>query len=168
MSSLTWVELDAAAPEHNLAELRKGAAPGVLFCAVIKSNAYGHGVAEMRSLLPSADWFGVNSLEEGLELRALGEKRPIVLLGTCPALPAFGGDSGGPGPHGLQQGNHRRDCGAPALRSTGKASREDRDRDLAAGRHALRSGGFPGRGVVPCRTSCWKACPRTSPTSRTR
>jgi alanine racemase len=84
MSSLVWIELDGRAPEHNLAELRKGAAPGVKFCAVIKSNAYGHGVAEMRALLPQADWFGVNSLEEGLELRGAGEKRPIVLLGHVP------------------------------------------------------------------------------------
>jgi alanine racemase len=84
MSSLVWVELDGKAPEHNLSELKKGAAPGVLFCSVVKSNAYGHGVAEMRRLLPSADWFGVNSLEEGLELRRFEEKRPIVLLGHVP------------------------------------------------------------------------------------
>ncbi len=81
MSSLVWVELDRAAPEHNLRQLRLGAAPGVISCAVIKSNAYGHGAAEMASLLPSAEWFGVNSLEEGLELRGLGVTRPILLLG---------------------------------------------------------------------------------------
>ena len=84
MSSLVWVELDAEAPEHNLTQLRKNAEPGVLFCAVIKSNAYGHGAAQIRSMLPSADWLGVNSLEEGLELRGWGEKRPIVLLGHVP------------------------------------------------------------------------------------
>jgi alanine racemase len=84
MSSLVWVELDGKAPEHNLTELRKNASPGVKFCAVIKSNAYGHGVAAMRGLLPSAEWFGVNSLEEGLELRGFGEKRPIILLGHVP------------------------------------------------------------------------------------
>ena len=81
MSSLVWVELDRAAPEHNLRQLRAGAEPGVIACAVIKSNAYGHGAAEMASLLPSAEWFGVNSLQEGLELRAAGVTRPILLLG---------------------------------------------------------------------------------------
>jgi alanine racemase len=81
MSSLVWVELDRTAPEHNLRQLRAGAGPGVIACAVIKSNAYGHGVAEMASLLPSAEWFGVNSLEEGLELRRLGVTRPIIVLG---------------------------------------------------------------------------------------
>jgi len=90
MSSLVWVELDRAAPEHNLRQLRAGAAPGVIACAVVKSNAYGHGVAEISSLLPSAEWFGVNSMEEGLELRRLGVTRPILLLGHVPLadLPA--------------------------------------------------------------------------------
>ncbi|MGO9309450.1 MAG: alanine racemase [Spirochaetia bacterium] len=84
MSSLVWVELDRAAPEHNLRQLRAGAAPGVIACAVIKSNAYGHGAAQIASLLPSAEWFGVNSLEEGLELRRLGVTRPVLLLGHVP------------------------------------------------------------------------------------
>ncbi len=84
MSSLVWVELDGRAPEHNLSELKRGAEPGVKFCAVIKANAYGHGVREMARLLPSADWFGVNSLEEGLELRELGVKKPVILLGHVP------------------------------------------------------------------------------------
>jgi len=60
MSSLVWVELDSKAPDHNLKELKKNARQEVLFCAVVKSNAYGHGVAQMLKLLPSADWFAVN------------------------------------------------------------------------------------------------------------
>jgi len=84
MSSLVWVELDGTALEHNLRQIRAGSAPGVLTCAVIKSNAYGHGAGPVSSLLPSADWFGVNSLEEGLELRSLGVARPILLLGHVP------------------------------------------------------------------------------------
>ncbi|MGA2479783.1 MAG: alanine racemase [Spirochaetia bacterium] len=84
MSGLVWVELDAKAPEHNLRQLRAGSAPGVLACAVIKSNAYGHGVAQFAPLLASAEWFGVNSLEEGLELRALGIRKPVLLLGHVP------------------------------------------------------------------------------------
>jgi alanine racemase len=84
MSSLVWVEIDGKAPEHNLKEMRKGSAPGTAACAVIKSNAYGHGVAMIAPLLSSAEWFGVNSLEEGLELRALGVTKPILLLGHVP------------------------------------------------------------------------------------
>jgi alanine racemase len=89
MSSLVWLELERGAPDHNLRELRKCAAPGTKMCAVVKSNAYGHGVAPMVKLLESADWFGVNSLEEGLEIRALGEKRPVLVLGHVP-LSALG------------------------------------------------------------------------------
>jgi alanine racemase len=90
MSSLVWVEIDGKALEHNLKEIRKGSAPGVAACAVVKSNAYGHGVSLVAPLLPSAEWLGVNSLEEGLELRSLGDTRRILLLGHVPLaeLPA--------------------------------------------------------------------------------
>lgn len=84
MSSLVWIELDSKTPDHNLNELRSSAKKDVLLCAVIKANAYGHGTAQMVKLLPSADWFAVNSLEEGLELRELGVKKPILLLGHVP------------------------------------------------------------------------------------
>ncbi len=84
MSSLVWVELAGAALDHNLRQVRAGAAPGTAFCAVIKSNAYGHGAGPVAAHLPSAEWFGVNSLEEGLELRAMGVTRPVLLLGHVP------------------------------------------------------------------------------------
>ncbi|UCB47441.1 MAG: alanine racemase [Spirochaetota bacterium] len=84
MSSLVWIELDGKAPEHNLKELSRCAKKNVKLCAVVKSNAYGHGVAQMAELLPSTHWFGVNSLEEGLELREIGVKKPVLLLGHVP------------------------------------------------------------------------------------
>lgn len=84
MSSLVWVELDSKAPDYNLKELRRSANKDTLFCAVVKSNAYGHGTALMLKLLPSADWFAVNSLEEGQGLRALGVKKPVLILGHVP------------------------------------------------------------------------------------
>ena len=57
---------------------------GTVLCAVVKANAYGHGVKQMVPLFGSADWFAVNSLEEGIELRELGEKRPVLVLGHVP------------------------------------------------------------------------------------
>lgn len=84
MSNLVWVELDREVPDHNLRELRKGLRKGTILCAVVKANAYGHGVKEMIPLLPSADWFAVNSLEEGVELREMAEKRPVLVLGHVP------------------------------------------------------------------------------------
>jgi alanine racemase len=84
MSSLVWIELDREAPDHNVRGLKACAGDSVQFCAVVKSNAYGHGVAQMVKLLPSSDWFAVNSLEEGLELRELGVQKPVLLLGHVP------------------------------------------------------------------------------------
>jgi alanine racemase len=84
MSSLVWVELDGTAPDHNLREIRRGLKRGTAVCAVVKANAYGHGVREIARLVPSADWLAVNSLEEGAELRALGERRRILVLGHVP------------------------------------------------------------------------------------
>ncbi len=85
MSSLVWVELDKDAPAHNVRELKKGAAKGAQFCAVVKSNAYGHGVKEFVQLLgDEPDWLAVNSLEEGLELRSCGVTKPVILLGHVP------------------------------------------------------------------------------------
>jgi alanine racemase len=84
MSSLVWIELEREAPDHNLRELRKGLKKGTILCAVVKANAYGHGVKQMVPLFRSADWFAVNSLEEGIELRELGDKHPILVLGHVP------------------------------------------------------------------------------------
>lgn len=80
---LVWIELDASAPGHNLAELRRVSGCR-LVCAVIKSNGYGHGLSEMAALTPDADWYGVNSLDEGLQLRSLGVDRPVLVLGHVP------------------------------------------------------------------------------------
>lgn len=82
MGYLKWIEIENSAPDWNLRQLKSCSAnESILFCAVVKSNAYGHGVREIASLLPSADWFAVNSLDEGLELRRYGITRPILLLG---------------------------------------------------------------------------------------
>jgi alanine racemase len=84
MSSLVWVEIDSSAPDHNLLELKKNIGRDILCCAVVKSNAYGHGGAQIVNLLSSADWFSVNSIEEGLELREAGIQKPILVLGHVP------------------------------------------------------------------------------------
>jgi len=84
MSSLVWVELDEGGPDHNLDQIRKSSGFKGIHCAVVKSNAYGHGVKEIVPLLSRADWLAVNSLDEGLELRRLGEARPVLLLGHVP------------------------------------------------------------------------------------
>ena len=84
MSSLVWVEVDAEIPNHNLREIRNVNNFQGLQCAVVKSNAYGHGVKEIVPLLTEADWLAVNSLDEGLEVRVIEPVKPILLLGYVP------------------------------------------------------------------------------------
>jgi alanine racemase len=50
--------------------------------AVLKANAYGHGLASVaRALAPLADAFGVALVEEGIALRRLGLENPILVFG---------------------------------------------------------------------------------------
>jgi alanine racemase len=54
--------------------------------AVVKANAYGHGLKEVAPIVNQngADWLGVNSLEEGMALRQLRIRKPILILGCLP------------------------------------------------------------------------------------
>lgn len=82
----TWIEVDAGALRHNLAQLRKGLAPTCRVMAVVKANAYGHGAVQVAHTLAAAtvDYFAVATLGEGLELRAGGVAAPILVLGYTP------------------------------------------------------------------------------------
>lgn len=80
-----WVELDGEAIRRNLATFRALIGTEVRLGAVIKSNAYGHGLLETaRAIGEAADWFCVNALDEGLALRRAGERRPILVMGATP------------------------------------------------------------------------------------
>lgn len=71
--------IDSAALRHNLGTIR-AYAPGAKVMAVVKANAYGHGLVSTALALADADSFAVARLEEGLALRAAGVRTPIVLL----------------------------------------------------------------------------------------
>jgi alanine racemase len=84
---LNWVEIDRAALLANLRHFRDLVGPTVIVMPVVKSNAYGHGLAEISGALADADrrlWFGVNSLDEGLQLRERGIAKPVIVLGHVP------------------------------------------------------------------------------------
>ena len=49
----TWIEIDAQALRHNAAEFRKLIGPRTALMAVVKSNAYGHGLVQVAKLLAS-------------------------------------------------------------------------------------------------------------------
>jgi alanine racemase len=71
--------VDATALRHNLRQVRK-AAPASRVMAVIKANAYGHGLVPAARALAEADGFAVARLEEALALRAAGLDNRILLL----------------------------------------------------------------------------------------
>jgi alanine racemase len=71
--------IDTQALRHNLGTIR-AYAPGARVMAVIKANAYGHGLVSTALALADADSFAVARLEEGIALRSAGVRAPIVLL----------------------------------------------------------------------------------------
>jgi len=79
------VEIDLAALAHNAAALARVAAPARL-TAVIKANAYGHGLVETaRAVAPHAARLAVYALEEAVALRDAGIEDTIHVLGPIPA-----------------------------------------------------------------------------------
>lgn len=79
----TYVEIDLAALAHNYAQIRESLAEGCQMLAVVKADAYGHGVEHVVPALVAAgtEWFGVALVEEGVELRQAGVTQPILVLG---------------------------------------------------------------------------------------
>ena len=73
------VTIDSGALRHNLQVIRR-LAPKSRVMAVIKANAYGHGLVIAARALAAADAFAVARVSEGLALREAGIKTPIVLL----------------------------------------------------------------------------------------
>ncbi len=74
-----WAEIDLAALSHNIDVIRQEAGVRKIL-AVLKANAYGHGLTRIAQALHDVDAIGVARLEEALELRTAGVSRPIVLL----------------------------------------------------------------------------------------
>jgi len=86
----TWVETEAAALVHNLQAIRSLVGSSKV-AAVVKSNAYGHGLVETAGVLQAAgvDWLAVDSADEGCALRTAGVACPVLVLGYVP-LAALG------------------------------------------------------------------------------
>lgn len=71
--------IHTAALQHNLARNRQ-AAPDAKVWAVVKANAYGHGIERVFEGLRSADGFALLDLDEARRVRELGWRGPILLL----------------------------------------------------------------------------------------
>ncbi len=79
----TRVVVDLSAIRHNVRALQALVGADVQLMAVVKANAYGHGMLEVAraALDAGAKWLGVAIAEEGKELREAGITAPILVLG---------------------------------------------------------------------------------------
>jgi alanine racemase len=83
---LSWVEVSREALTRNVRRFKQHIGAGVKLAGVLKSNAYGHGLAETAVvvLTSGADWLAVNSLDEAALLRRHGVSAPILCLAYVP------------------------------------------------------------------------------------
>ncbi len=85
-SALSWIEIDAAALEHNIASIQSNLAKGCNMVPVVKANAYGHGYLEIARLLDPRQFtfLAVHNLEEAQLLRAGGITSNLLIMGYIP------------------------------------------------------------------------------------
>ena len=85
-----WAEVSLTALRRNLDAIRDYVNPASekrqtprMVLSIVKGNGYGHGGPEVAKALEKfgADWFGVASAGEGMELRKAGVRKPILVLG---------------------------------------------------------------------------------------
>ncbi|KXU36594.1 alanine racemase [Cephaloticoccus primus] len=83
-----WAQIDLAALERNLRLIRASLPAHMRYVAVVKADAYGHGLhhAAARMMHSGADLFAVANVTEAAQLRELGPGWPILVL--SPLLPA--------------------------------------------------------------------------------
>ena len=81
-----WVEINLESLAQNIIEIKKGIPKDKKFLAIVKADAYGHGSTMLAQtmLASGVDAFGVSSVDEGLDLRAVKIKAPILVVGAIP------------------------------------------------------------------------------------
>ncbi len=86
-NSRTWAEIDLNNIKHNFSEIRNYVG-NTKIMSVVKADAYGHGAVKVAKTLESAgtDYFAVACVDEALELRNNGIKKPILVLSYIPKL----------------------------------------------------------------------------------
>jgi alanine racemase len=82
-----WVEIDLAALERNLKLIRASLPAQIKYVAVVKADAYGHGLPQVAARLmhSGADVFAVANIAEAMTIRELSADWPVLLL--SPVLP---------------------------------------------------------------------------------
>lgn len=79
-SPLHWIEISRSALANNVKTIKKQLSSKTLLMAMVKANAYGHGLSLIAPVIsPQVDWFGVNTIDEALIIRKLDLKNPILI-----------------------------------------------------------------------------------------
>lgn len=81
-----WIEVDAGALGRNLDRIRAALPTGTGLIPMVKADGYGLGVAPLVERLESAEprAYGVATVDEGMELRDFGVRRPILVFSPVP------------------------------------------------------------------------------------
>ena len=82
MTETAVAVINASAIRRNFNRI-KSAAAGCRIMAVIKANAYGHGLIQAAQILSDADALAVTRVDEGARLRVAGIRQPILVLEGC-------------------------------------------------------------------------------------
>jgi alanine racemase len=79
-----WAEIDLAALERNLKSIRAALPEHIKYIAVVKADAYGHGMQQTvaRLMQANVDMFAVANVLEAATIREIGTGWPIIVLGT--------------------------------------------------------------------------------------
>ncbi|PDW47352.1 alanine racemase [Helicobacter pylori] len=82
----SFVEVDTASLRHNFSAVKSIVPKDACVMAVVKANAYGAGVIKASEIFlqEGANYLGVATLDEALELRSHFSKTPILILGYSP------------------------------------------------------------------------------------
>ena len=82
----TWAEIDLAAIRNNLECIRNVLSPKSGIMAVVKADAYGHGMKEISRICmeEGVDFLAVATLDEAMQLINCGAKANIIVLGYIP------------------------------------------------------------------------------------
>lgn len=91
LAAPAWIDVDLDAVAHNVRAFRSCLPPACRLLAVVKANAYGHGMVRVaRTALQSgADELAVANVHEGAQLRAADITQPILIAG--PVAPSEAG-----------------------------------------------------------------------------
>ena len=138
---LTWVEISTGSLQHNVRTLRAVAAEGgrrPLTCAMVKGNAYGHGLVQAARAFVAGgvDWLGVADVFEARDLRAAGIEVPLYAVCHVPAHQAAFAVA-----HDLRLTVYDRDvvdAVAAAARAHGKVARVHIKLETGTNRQGLR------------------------------